>query len=186
MVFIPPKPAPAGLLRKAEGSGKEVIDRASKNDQSFLAPDAFREYFQRFYSGVNSLDKTDILDDLKMGPGLECQFLTASRHFKLIDESASAPVIVWEKSEEKEIETLQSALRGGPYERESLRKLQRHTVTIPKPWHTQLLKSGDIEEIIPGIFVQKHLQLYSHELGFVGNNDSHQMPEILSPDGKRK
>lgn len=181
VVFIPPKPAPAGLLRKAEGSGKEVIDRASKNDQSFLAPDAFREYFQRFYSGVNSLDKTDILDDLKMGPGLECQFLTASRHFKLIDESTSAPVIVWEKSEKKEekkeIETLLSALRGGTYERESLRKLQRHTVTIAKPWHTQLLKSGDIEEIIPGIFVQKHLQLYNHELGFVGNNDSHQMPE---------
>lgn len=176
-VFVPPKPAPVGLLRKAEESGREVLRGLPESGEDFTSPDIFLRYFQHFYARASSLDKAGILGNLKDQGVLEFSFLTAARAFKLIDEDASAPVIAWRESDNVEVSTCLNMLRAGKIDRWIFRKLQRFTVTIPKPWHVRLLKDGDIEEIVPGLFVQKSLHLYNHGIGFVGSDARFQMPE---------
>lgn len=176
-IFVPPKPVPAGLLRKAEEAGQEALRSLPKSGKSLMTPDIFQKYFGRLYARVNSLDRDGILENLKDQGVLEFSFLTAARDFKLIDEDTSAPVIAWRECDDREVSAYLDMLRAGKIERWIFRKLQRFTVTIPKPWHARLLKDGDIEEIVPGLFIQKYLHLYNHKIGFAGSDSYFQMPE---------
>jgi CRISPR-associated endonuclease/helicase Cas3 len=56
--------------------------------------------------------------------------------------------------------------KQGP-ERWLMRKLQRYTVTIHRREAHKLLSQGDIEEIIPGLYVQVSDWLYDNDLGLL-------------------
>lgn len=162
VVFVPPKPAPPGPLRRAAEITVSLL--SGVNDHS-LTRGLFRSYFEHFYVRAPSLDKHEIIALLKPdGQGedqLKVQFRTAAQRFQLIDESGYRSVIVRYGDSPALIGRLQ---KEGP-ERWLMRKLQRYTVSLPNYQFQKLLGNGDVREIYPDMFAQTSDALYHPELG---------------------
>lgn len=157
VVFVPPRPAPLGLLRTAEAGGRRSL--AEKTNDP-LAPERFRDYFRELYwIHGDRLDKHDILKDLDHGGRLQIRFRTAAAKFQLIDDAHQSVIVRYDNDK------LIDQLRYTPPSRELLRRLQRLVVSIPRYLHAQLLAAGEIEELHPGIYVQVSTRLYHPEIG---------------------
>jgi CRISPR-associated endonuclease/helicase Cas3 len=170
VVFVPPKPAPPGLLRKGEDACRNVLHAHTGNP---LDRPLFGQYFERFYHAC-SLDEQGIADLLKVdGQTLAVNFRTAADRFHLIRDEDSVPVIVCYCDPDcasESVKGLMGDLRKKGPERGRMRKLQRYTVNIHRRDAERLLRQGDIEEAIPGLYVQVSDWLYHPNLG-------------LNPDG---
>lgn len=159
VVFIPPKPAPKGLLRFGEDATKDVWHNRPLNP---LERQHFARYFDLFLSKPN-LDEHGIGDLLKMGSGLEVQFRSAAEKFRLIDDSETQAVFV---AYNKEGRALLNMLRSKGPERWLMRKLQRHSVTLYRHDLNRLLADGDIEEF-EGMYMQVGDTLYHPQIGLL-------------------
>lgn len=159
IVFVPPKPAPKGLLRFGEDATKDVWHDRPQNP---LARHHFARYFDQFLSKPN-LDEHGIGDLLKMGSGLEVQFRSAAEKFRLIDDSETQAVFV---TYNKESKTLLKLLRSKGPERWLMRKLQRHSVTLYRHDLNRLLANGDIEDF-QGMYMQVGDTLYHSQIGLL-------------------
>ncbi|MBI4027601.1 MAG: CRISPR-associated endonuclease Cas3'' [Verrucomicrobia bacterium] len=169
-VFVPPKPAPRGLLLKGENTTRELCALAGFDPQQ---PDAYNRYFRLFYSRVN--DTGSQFHDLLVrdaNPTLHFQFRTAAEQFKLIDDQAQQPVLVRYMNSEQWLTRLRFA---GPT-REIMRALQRYTVNLPSRMVTAMRDDGRLEEVepvkAPGIIAQSCLKIYDHRIGldvYAGN-----------------
>ncbi len=158
-VFQPPSATPAGILRQAAQIGQLLL--LQKADDP-LAPDRFESFFKEFYwMRGNLLDKEGILGLLGNDRELRFSFRQAASKFRIIDETAQAPVIVHFDNE-----ALLGELTSGPPHRGLLRKLQRYVVNLPRRLHEHLLDSKAIREVHPGIFIQEHPGFYDDEVGF--------------------
>lgn len=157
-VFMAPKPAPRGLLRKGEDTTCEMFEGIINPDQ----PDAFLRYFHLFYSRINDTgsDFRELLTK-DVNPNLFVQFRTAAERFKLIDDQAQQPVIVRYGDSDQYINRLRHA---GPC-REITRALQRFSVNIPVRTAEAMRSDGRMEEIAPGILVQCKLKIYDENFG---------------------
>ncbi len=167
VVFIAPKPAPPGLLLKGENACRSVLHGCNGNP---LERALFARYFEQLYYACD-LDQHHIADLLKVdGKTLAVNFRTAAEMFKLIQDEDSAPVIVRycdpDCSEEPVNMLLNTLRRDGP-QRWLMRKLQRYTVNIHHREAMKLLEQGDIEEAMPGLFVQVNDLLYHPTLGLL-------------------
>jgi CRISPR-associated endonuclease/helicase Cas3 len=166
IVFVPPKPAPPGPLRRAAEITVSLL--TGVNHHSFTRG-LFRSYFEHYYMRAPSLDKHDITALLKPdGQGedqLKVQFRTAAQYFQLIDESGYRSVLV----RYGESPALIGRLRKEGPERWLMRKLQRYTVSLPQYQFQKLLTNGDIQEVYPGIFAQISEALYHPDLGVLVN-----------------
>lgn len=160
VVFVPPKPAPKGLLRFGEDATKDVWHDRPQNP---LERQQFARYFDLFLSKPN-LDEHGINDLLKVGSGLEVQFRSAAEKFRLIDDSETQAVFV---TYNKASKTLFNLLRSKGPERWLMRKLQRHSVTLYRHDLNRLLANGDIEEFQPGMYVQVGDTLYHPQIGLL-------------------
>ena len=162
VVFVPPKPAPPGHLRRAAETTVSLL--TGENDPQ-LTQSLFRKYFEHFYVRAPSLDKHDIAALLTPdGQGedpLKVQFRTAAQRFQLIDESGYRSVIVRYGDSPVLIGRLH---KEGP-ERWLMRKLQRYTVSLPNYQFQKLLDNGDIREVYPDMFAQTSDVLYHPDLG---------------------
>ena len=162
VVFVPPKPAPPGHLRRAAETTVSLL--TGENDPQ-LTQSLFRKYFEHFYVRAPSLDKHDIAALLTPdGQGedpLKVQFRTAAQRFQLIDESGYRSVIVRYGDSPVLIGRLH---KEGP-ERWLMRKLQRYTVSLPNYQFQKLLDNGDIREVYPDMFAQTSDVLYHSNLG---------------------
>jgi CRISPR-associated endonuclease/helicase Cas3 len=175
VVFVPPKPAPPGFLRLGENACRDVLHGVS---DSPLARTRFAAYFERLYYGCQ-LDKRGICDDLFMAHGkldgrtLAVSFRTAAEKFRLIDDEDSLPIVVRYRGTDGLDDSIDQWLailrRDGP-QRWLMRKLQRYTVNLHSKQALALLNQGDIEEILPGLYVQASDWLYDPRIG-------------LNPDG---
>jgi len=161
-VFTPPSRPPVGVLRQAAEIGSRLISETGIDP---FVPDSFAAFFRELYwlQGAERLDARNILRDLKPDNEFRFSFRTAASNFKLIDDTAQAPVIVTYSEEGAKL--VEQVSRLGP-ERWLLRKLQRYVVNLPKHLHNRLLTEGAIREIHAGIFVQGHGALYDDNLGF--------------------
>ncbi|HUX65090.1 CRISPR-associated helicase Cas3' [Sulfuricella sp.] len=176
VVFVPPKPAPKGLLRFGEDATKDVW---YKRPEKPLARELFTRYFNRFLSMPN-LDEHDIAGALKCGSGLEVQFRTAAEKFRLIDDRETQAVFVrYNEDSEKWINLLRVK---GP-ERWLMRKLQRHAVTIYRYDLNRLLQNGDIKAIenYPDLYAQVGDTLYHKETGLLLAESPLLNPSTLVP-----
>lgn len=164
VIFIPPKPAPPGLLRKGENACRNVLHFYDGNP---LNRALFGQYFERLYHACD-LDGQRIGDLLTVdGQSLAVNLRTAAEKFRLIQDEDSAPIIVLYRGADGADETvgaLVHTLRKHGPERWLMRKLQRYTVNIHRRELTKLL-NGDIEEIIPGLYVQISDWLYHPDIG---------------------
>lgn len=174
VVFVPPKPAAQGLLRKAQQSGQEIM-RLTTGDP--LTRERFEAYFRHYYASLNSLDKANIialLDLHNVGTSraeagkYKFNFRAAAGLFRLIDEEGQTAVIVRYGESQRFIDALEKSQNMEPHERRSiLRKLQRYTVNIREHECRKLYDSEDIKEIYPGVYVQQTAGLYDDKLGFL-------------------
>lgn len=173
VVFVPPKPAPPGLLRQAAQISVSLL---SENTSNILGRDLAKQFFEHLYVRAPSLDKHGI-HELLTQDAHECQiqFRTVAEKFKLIDDSAYQTLLVRYGDSHELLDRLEIE---GPH-RQLMRKLQRYSVNIPKPIFAQLESQGDVQECkkFPGIFVQVSNKLYDKSLGVV--IDSNIAPDEL-------
>lgn len=183
MVFVPPKPAAPGLLRKAQQSGQEIL-RLTDGDP--LTRERFEAYFRHYYESLNSLDKADIVGLLDLHNQAEARkaefsFRTAAGLFQLIDEEGQTAVIVRYGESLKLIDALEKSQNMQPHERRGiLRKLQRYTVNIRKHECKKLCDSKDIKEIFPGVYMQLTAGLYDERLGLLTGGYALSASELIS------
>jgi CRISPR-associated endonuclease/helicase Cas3 len=169
-VFVPPKPAPLGLLRFGEDACKAILQ---ERPGASLTPDAFTSYFDHYYSrvGKDGLDKYRI-QELLTKDAAQCriQFRTAADRFRLIEEDGSVSVIVPYTNPEdphRDSRPLITRLRAGELDRSLLRALQRFTVTVRKHEFNILRHAGELEELAPGCWVVKNETAYHPDLGLL-------------------
>ncbi len=159
-VFVPPKPAPPGLLHKGENTTREMVSLADFTPDS---PATYTRYFSLFYNRVNDHGAARFNDWLvkDVNPGIAIQFRTAAANFKLIDDQAQLSVLVRYGDSDKWIAEVRAA---GPT-RENMRRLQRYTVNLPRRLAAAMKADGMLEEIYDGILAQTMPNLYSELIG---------------------
>jgi len=157
VVFMPPKPAPLGELRKAEDTLSNLL-ATGLNAES---PESYPQFFKAFYSAQNDLGTAFEEWLTKNARDFQFQFREAAAAFRMIDDRASATVIVRYGGNDSLIRSL---LAVGP-KRDIMRRLQRFTVTVPHPTLAALREKGFVEEPHPGIYVQTMPSLYSEVFG---------------------
>lgn len=165
VVFVPPKPAPPGLLRQSEDACRAVLHGVS---DAPLARSRFSGYFERLYHGCD-VDKAGICDLLAVDASeLAVSFRSAAEKFKLIDDEDSLPIIVRYRTGDDGTGVIDQWLamlrRDGP-QRWLMRKLQRYIVNLHRAPAQVLLARGDIEEILPGLHVQVSDWIYDPMIG---------------------
>lgn len=156
-VFVPPKPAPPGLLRMAEQATR-ILWAGLPTEVDPMGVERFAEFFRKLY-GDARLDEKDICRLLRVGREGDVMFRTAAERFRLIDEEDGATVFVRYQRDEndKTIDGLLGKLKNEGPKRWLLRKLQRYGVTIYRNDLQRLLDQGDIEPLggdFPGLYVQ--------------------------------
>lgn len=157
VVFMPPKSAPLGSLRKQEDTMRELLAAPGNIE----APDSYPRYFRLLYGKQNDLGaafKGWLVEDAR---DFRFQFREAARAFRMIDDQASATVIVRYGGNDA---LLRSVRAIGP-KRDIMRRLQRFTVNVPRRILTSLLEKGFVEEPHPGLYLQTLPSLYRADMG---------------------
>ncbi len=162
VVFNPPRPAPPGILLKAEGVTRELLHGVP---DPLLDHALFGRFFRLFYSRLNSLDAKGIgrlLTAQGMDQGqVDVQFREAASLFKLVDDSNYVSVAVpWGDKGKALVGALAAEM-----DRLSMRGLQRFIVNLPRRQASALAKDGGIREAMPGLFVVVNDRLYSNRVG---------------------
>ena len=167
VVFVPPDAAPPGLLAKGEQACRSVLHGHAGDP---LDRALFERYFRQLYYQCD-LDKHGIDKLLTVdGKTLAVNFRTAAEKFRLIDDADQASVIVRYRGPQEQDATVDqylAQLRRDGTARWLMRALQRYTVTIRQRDARRLLAQGDIEELLPGLFVQVSDVLYHPVLGLL-------------------
>ncbi len=165
VVFVPPKAAPSGLLRRAE---QTTISLMAGTALDPLAPATFERYFRHFYLSEADWDKHDMQGLLVQDAGrMEIQFRSAAEKFRYVDDADSQPILVWWNDSRSLIGKLG---KDGP-ERWLMRKLQRYAVNLPRRVVERLQLADVVREVWPGIFAQNVDTLYHAHLGVVIDNN---------------
>lgn len=158
VVFMPPQPAPRGELRKAEDTLTYLL--ASGTDPE--SPASYPEFFKRFYSAQNDLGSVFTGWLTTNARDFQFQFREAAAAFRMIDDQASATVIV----RYGENTPLINSLLAVGTKRDIMRRLQRFTVSVPRWTFNAMRDNGFVEETHPGVYVQADLSsLYSDIFG---------------------
>jgi CRISPR-associated endonuclease/helicase Cas3 len=170
IVFVPPKPAPRGLLRKGEDACKEIL---RNHDVRELSPSMFQKYFRHFYSVLNDVDKPRFYDRLVRNAGeFEFQFRTLAQNFNLIEENQKSIVIWYENPKTgKSSHQLIDLLRKNGPDRWITRKLQRFLVNVHLKLFDKIRELGFVEEVA-GYWVQNSGGIYKPGIGLVTDDNA--------------
>lgn len=163
-VFVPPEPAPSGLLLKGENATKELL---SLDPNPALTPKLFEHYFRLWFASINSMDKEGILNLLAPGNGMEINFRTAAERFHLIPDEGAPVIVRW-----GEAEKWLTKLRADKPDRWIMRKLQRYCVNVRRNFLDRLIAHHDVEEVLPGFYAQSNDLLYDETFGFLGGAEN--------------
>ena len=167
-VFMPPKPVPRGLLRKAADACSELLRTRTIAE---LSPDIYKKYFDIFYNSINTFDVTDF-QNIFVDNASECkfQFRTFANNFKLINNEGQKAIIVnYDGKFHSSCALIDLLRRKGP-ESWILRKLQRFSVNVPDRVAEALKNKGAIEDV-RGYLVQQSTALYRPGLGLLADSD---------------
>ena len=164
VVFVPPKPAPVGLLRKGEDATRGIL---AGQDNIELEPGVYRRYFETFYKSVNDFDKPKF-DQRCVAGADECkfQFRTFGHEVRMIDDKVQRGIIVSYNGKDRSSVVLIDQLRRLGPEPWLLRKLQRFIVNVPLPVFEKLAHESHIEDI-HGYWVQRSTGLYRPGYGLL-------------------
>lgn len=164
VVFIPEGGTPNGSLLKAVQACTATL---GSSPASPLSRTLFEIYFKNFYYSQN-LDAKNIVRKLQPDDELAVQFASASQAFKLIDDENSATVLVRYPPHRQEITQLLALLDTDGPQRWLMRKLQRHTITIPLQTAEKMLAKNSLYLAMPGLYAQADVDnLYDPILGLI-------------------
>ena len=116
-VFVPPKSASSGLLRKGEDTTRELLANGTPDAHN---PATFTQYFELYYNSLNETGQQFIERLRPSDREGGVYFRDAGENFRLIDDEYTHPVIV---RYEQNAELLQRLQQEGPY-KELMRQLQ--------------------------------------------------------------
>lgn len=170
VVFIPPEPAPPGLLRKGEQACKKIL-RSEKVHG--LSPKLFIKYFEYYYGSLNEVDKPEFQPTMvRDAQEFKFQFRTLAKNFHLIDEHFYQGVIVRYQNLEKkdDIDHFIGLLQKRGNQRWLLQKLQRFSVNV-SIHDFLIMRAHDLIEPIGGYWVQRQNGLYRPGIGLQLEND---------------
>lgn len=172
-VFISWKKTPRGHLSHMEAALREVVNVIDR--ESIFEPVSFDYYFKHLYwiKGSRGLDRHNICAELCPSTPLSINFKTAAKNFNIIDDNQQKTIFVRFGDGPQYIDLLR---KNGP-ERWLLRKLQRFSISIPIYIFQQLIQSGELEELHPGLFCQAFDGLYHPQTGFLGSRT-----DLVDPD----
>ncbi len=163
IVFLPPKAAPKGLLRKGEDACKEILRNYSVEE---LSPELFKTYFRQFYTRLNEFDKPQFYNRLvRDAQNFDFSFRSMAMDFQLV-EDAQESIVVWyvnPKTGNNSKELIDDLRYKGP-NRELMRRLQRFIVNIPRSIFERLQKLEYVEEVC-GYWVQTSEHVYKPGVG---------------------
>lgn len=143
-VFVPPRPAPRGLLLKGENTTRELY---ALGDLDPNRPEALTYYFRCFYSKVNNTG-SEWLKDRLIKDVPKVHFRTAANEFRLIDDQAQQSIFVDFRESRRWLDELRLI---GPT-RENMRKLQRYVVNLSKNDFLRAKTNGLVEEVWSGFW----------------------------------
>ncbi len=159
VIFIPPNPAPKGMLLQAEQATVSVWHQWEGNP---LDHRLYTSYFEQYFN--IDRDKKKIVPLLTKDAAECCiQFRTAAERFHIIDDAGIQILIPYNETAEKHINILR---KDGP-DRWVLRKLQRYSVTVYENEFQQLRDKGVVEEIYPGIYALSSFNNYDQKTGLL-------------------
>lgn len=165
VVFVPPRSAPPGQLRRAEQATISVLAGSNADPMS---RSIFTRYFKQFYLAAPSWDAFSITDLLvRDASHLEIQFRTAAEQFRFIDDADTLPVLVWWGDDSRAL--IGKLEKDGPA-RWLMRKLQRYSVNLSRRVVERLLQTREVREVWPGIYAQAVDTLYDTDLGVVADS----------------
>lgn len=148
-VFIPPKSAPLGLLRKGEDTMREMPAVAGFDPQE---PACYTRYFESYYARLNATTgrpgskivyNQDLIRDFPHIP-----FRTAGYEFRMIDDAQQAVFVRWGGNDK-----WLSQLRAIGPTRDGLRALQRSCVNLPRRQILDMKACGNVEEVWSGFWL---------------------------------
>ena len=156
-VFIPPKPAPRGMLLKAENTSRELLATGDFKPED---PQKFQRYFEHFYSRLN--DTGHAFMGLLQKDCPHVSFRTASERFRFIDDQTQKPVFVNFGESERWLAELR---HEGP-RRSAMRRLQRYTVNLSMSDFERAQSDGLVEQVWSGFWrwVGKYSEIWGLDL----------------------
>jgi CRISPR-associated endonuclease/helicase Cas3 len=135
-----------------------------------LDPQFLYKYFNLFFNDLITFDKENIKDLLeKNASNGEMQFRTVAQKFRLIENQRYCSLIVKYPKNELFVDKLIEKLRYTS-DRDTMRKLQRYTISVAKRELEKLVETGEIVEQ-NGLWVQAADTLYNDVIGFVSKNN---------------
>lgn len=162
VVFVAPKQAPPGILRKAAETTINVL--RGNRQQDPLDHSMFVKFFSELYWKAVSFDAKGIRSSLEPSrEDLRINFRTAAKKFCIIDDSRQRTILVRYGDGDKLIDNLKYV---GP-NRDILRQLQRYSVNVYTDEFNLLKKRGSIEEVQPNIFALAASIEYSVDVGLM-------------------
>jgi CRISPR-associated endonuclease/helicase Cas3 len=140
-IFVPPKPAPPGLLRKGADKTRELL---AIDEIDLQHPETFERYFELYYGALNDTGKEWLNERFvrDANPDLTFQFRTAGKEFHIVKEQGK-PVFVRYGKNRMWLDQLKAI---GP-KRENLRALQRYSVNLSKFNFERARDAGLIENL---------------------------------------
>lgn len=174
VVFVRKVPTPLAALRNGVQATLSTLVDARP---SALRPEHFETYFRHYYDGFASRDARGIVDLLRNQGDMAMNFRSAAEKFRLIDDEDQVSVLVPYVSTDtdaRDVAPLIARLRAGDSDRWLLRALQRFVVQLRRraadPWQAR----GDIEEVLPGMFVLINPIRYDARRGLITDEDPRQ------------
>ena len=165
IVFVPPNPAPKGMLLFGEQATRSVWHGYEGHP---LSHELFEKYFQQYF-GSEQPDKHGI-NELLTKDAQQCvlQFRSAADKFRLIDDKNTWQVLVPYKEKG---ETLLRRLASGEMHRGILRELQRYSVSVYEQEFKKLREIGAIEELQPDLWAVCVTNAYDKSRGLLLADD---------------
>lgn len=169
VVFVRDIPTALHQVRTAAQATRTVLQAGV----DALSPETFNQYFRLYYAGFASRDKHGIVDHLRNNSRFEFDFRTAADKFRLVDDEDQATVIVpYISAGKQSIEPLINKLRSGDTDRWLLRQLQRYTVTARRKQVEAWQARGDVQELVPGMYLLIDELRYDSGLGLLSEGNA--------------
>lgn len=178
IVFVPPKPAPIGHLRRGEQATRSIL--AVTEERERMRPATFRRFFERFYADA-SLDKWGIGPLLSGGAHqLEFGFRTVADRFQMVADDGTATVLVpFGRGAGLLAELRRSTGRAEGPDRRLLRALQRFTVSVHRGHLAALQRAGALTEVMPDVFALDQPERYDERLGLLVDDLLGMIPDLV-------
>lgn len=178
VVFVPPKPAPIGHLRRGEQATRSILAVTQESER--LRPATFRRFFERFYAEA-SLDRRGITPLLTDGARrLEFGFRTAADRFQMVADEGTATILVpYGRGRALLADLRASASRAEGPDRRLLRALQRFTVSVHRGHLLALERAGALTEVLPDVFALDQPERYDERLGLLVDDRSGMIPDLV-------